>query len=66
MPIYSPSLSPRRGQLASFDHAYRVAIQHCRATGVQQYVLRTGDPLQPFRTTSSAPGRSESILALVA
>lgn len=62
----TPLLSARRHQLASFEHAYRVAIQRRRASGIQQFILRTGDPMQPFRTTGRAPVRDEDILALVA
>lgn len=62
----TPILSARRHQLASFEHAYRLAIQRRRASGIQQFVIRTGDPMQPFRTTSRVPAKSESILALVA
>jgi hypothetical protein len=61
-----PVLSPRRGQLASFAHAYRVAIQQRRCSGVHQFVVSTGDPLQPFRTTNGPPHRTERLLALVA
>lgn len=59
-------LSPRRLQLSSFEHSYAVAVQRCRHSGVRQYILQTSDPLQPFRTTSRPPAKSESILALVA
>lgn len=57
---------PRHRHLATFEHCYRVAIQRRRATGRQQFVIRTGDPRQPFRTTSRPPAHAESILALVA
>jgi hypothetical protein len=59
-------LSPRRLQLSSFENSYKVAIQRRKHSGTRQYILRTGDPLQPFRTTSRPPARSEFILALVA
>ena len=62
----SPSLSSRRRQLASFAHAYRVAVQQRRCSGVNQYVDSTGDPVQPFRTTSQPPHCAERLLAMVA
>lgn len=62
----TPILSARRHRLASFEHAYRVAIERRRASGIQQFILRTGDPMQPFRTTGRAPAQDEHILALVA
>ena len=62
----TPSLSPRRGQLASFAHAYRVAVQRRQCSGVNQFVVSTGDPVQPFRTTSQPPHCAEQLLAMVA
>ena len=61
-----PLLSPRRQQLSSFENSYKVAIQRRRHSGVSQFILRTSDALQPFRTTSRAPQRDEQIVALVA
>lgn len=60
------NLSPRRQLLSSFDRCYAVGVQRRRHSGVSQFILRTGNPLQPFRTTSRAPKRDESIVALVA
>lgn len=45
------SLSPRRQRLSSFENSYAVALQRQRQTGVSQFILRTANPLQPFRTT---------------
>lgn len=61
-----PLLSPRRGRLAGYDHAYRVAVQKRTASGRDQFILRTGNPLQPYRITSRRPAQPEQILALVA
>ena len=61
-----PSLSPRRAQLAGFEHAYAVALQRRRHSGVCQFIIETGNPMQPFRTSSRTPGNEETILALVA
>lgn len=47
--------SPLRARLASFDHAYAVAHQLRRITGMRQYVLRTGDPFQPVRVSDHKP-----------
>ena len=62
----APQLSLRRGQLSSFENSYAVALQRQRHSGVSQFILRTPNPLQPFRTTSQAPDRDELIVALVA
>lgn len=59
-------LSPRRQLLSSFDRCYAVGVQKRRHGGVSQLILRTGNPLQPFRTTSRAPKRDERIVALIA
>lgn len=61
-----PLLSPRRGRLAGYDHAYRVAVQRRTASGRDQFILRTSNPLQPYRITSRRPAHTEQILALVA
>lgn len=62
----SDHLSSRRQQLSSFDHCYAVGLQRRRHSGVSQFVLRTDNPLQPFRTSSRAPKRDERIVALIA
>ncbi len=59
-------LSPLRARLASFENAYAVAVQKRRETGLPQFVLRTDDPVQPFRTAGSPPLRRQSVLMLVA
>ena len=61
-----PLLSPRRGRLAGWEHSYRVAVQRRTTTGKEQFILRTGDPLQSYRVTSRLPACSEQVLALVA
>ena len=55
-------LSPRRHLRSSFDRCYAVGIQRRMHSGVNQFILRTGNPLQPFRTTSRAPKRDERLL----
>lgn len=61
-----PPLSPRRERLAGWEHSYRVAVQRRTASGRDQFILRTGNPLQPYLVTSQPPAPSEHILALVA
>ena len=61
----SDHLSPRRRQLSSFEHSYAVALQRRRCSGVRQFILRTGNPLQPFRTTSRTPNRDAHVVALI-
>ena len=62
----SDQLSPRRACLASFEHAYAVAVQRRRTSGRLQFVVSTGNSLQPFRTTSQTPRPYERMLALLA
>jgi hypothetical protein len=59
-------LSPRRSELASFEHAYAVAVQIRQRSGVDQFVVETGDPIQPYRTTSNRAANDAHILARVA
>lgn len=61
-----PPLSPRRWRLAGWEHAYRVAVQRRTASGRDQFIVRTGNPLQPYRVTSRLSASSEQVLALVA
>ncbi len=44
--------SPKRARLASFENAYAVALRIREATGTDQFVYPTGNPLQPFRVTA--------------
>ncbi|MFC0684024.1 hypothetical protein [Novosphingobium clariflavum] len=60
------TLSALRQRLASFEHAYAVAIQLQEATGADQFVVRTGNPFQPYRVSRVRPRGGETILALVA
>lgn len=58
-------LSPLRARLASFEHGYAVATQLRRQTGRNQFVVLTGNPLQPVRVTASLAPCGEQLLALV-
>jgi hypothetical protein len=60
------SFSSRRRLLSNFDNAYAVACQLRETTGADQFVVRTGNPLQPFRVSRHLPDNTETILALVA
>jgi hypothetical protein len=51
--------------LATFDHAYAVAVQKRRETGRPQFVLRTGDAFQPFRVSATGPKRDQSLMTLI-
>ncbi len=62
----SACISARRAALASFDHAYAVAVQLREATGAEQLVIRTGNNVQPFRVSRREPRHPEEVLALVA
>ncbi|OUC56756.1 hypothetical protein CA262_08100 [Sphingobium sp. GW456-12-10-14-TSB1] len=59
-------LSPLRERLAGFPHAYACSIQRCTATGRNQFVVRTGDPVQPFRVTDVGPNNDENLVLRVA
>lgn len=54
-----------RARLASFAHAYAVAVQRRAETGDCQFVSRTGNPLQPHRVSAAPPGPQEILLILV-
>jgi hypothetical protein len=59
------NLSSHRAILASFENAYLVALRLRRETGRAQFILRTGNPMQPFRTTANPPMSNETLLALI-
>jgi len=58
--------SARRTRLASFENAYAVAVQLRETTGIDQFVVRTDNPVQPFRVSRHSPQHPETVLALVA
>jgi hypothetical protein len=58
-------LSPLRARLASFEHAYAVATRLRRLTGRDQFVVRTGHPLQPVRITETLPMAADDLIARV-
>lgn len=60
------NLSPLRGKLASPENAYAVAVQLRAASGAEQFVASTGNPMQPFRVSDEPPIGQERFLALVA
>ena len=70
LPFASPDpaarLPPRRADLASFANAYAVAIRLRECSDVDQFVVRTGNPLQPVRITSLRPTSDQHMLAMVA
>lgn len=55
-----------RARLASFPHAYAVALQLRAQTGAYQYIIRSSDPLRPVRVSASPPKGADEILAFVA
>lgn len=60
------SLSARRRHLTSFERCYAVACQLRDTTGADQFVVRTDNPIQPFRVSRHRPSAPEAILARVA
>lgn len=55
-----------RARLASFPHAYAVALQLRAQTGEYQYIIRSSDPLRPVRVSAAPPSDPDEIVALVA
>ncbi|ATI56845.1 MULTISPECIES: hypothetical protein [Sphingomonas] len=60
------AFSARRGRLASFENAYAVAVQRREDTGADQYVIATGNPVQPFRVSRHEPAPTDTVYAMVA
>ena len=60
------NLSPLRAKLAGYENCYSVAIRRRATSGRNQFVVRTGDPLQPFRVTARQPDDYESLVLRVA
>ena len=54
-----------RARLASFEHAYRIAIRLRGQTGDSQYVIETGDPIRPVRVISTPPPVDTCLLVVV-
>lgn len=59
-------ISAHRSTLASFENAYAVAVQLRETTGIDQFVVRTDNPLQPFRVSRRRPHDPRAMLAQVA
>lgn len=57
--------SSKRARLASLQHAYAVATQLRRTTGRDQFVVRSGDPLQPVGVLAVPPSDAGLVMALV-
>ena len=57
---------PRRRHLASFENAYAVAVQLRAASGLEHYIIQTGNPQQPFRVARERPSAPETVQGLVA
>jgi hypothetical protein len=66
LPALSDCLSPLRGKLSSFDHAYKIALNLRRATSVPHYVVHGMPPLQAYRVTTRPPPWPDRWLAMVA
>jgi len=61
-----PTFSLRRNRLNDFEAAYRVAIRAREASGVDHFIIRTDNTLQPFRVTSHRPRDASRVMAYVA
>jgi hypothetical protein len=58
-----PAYSKLRSRLASFEHAYVLALRLRSQTGVGHYVVRTNDLVQPVRVVSRRPLYDADLLA---
>lgn len=59
----APNRSPKRGRLCSIENANRVATRVAEHIATDTAVVKTGNPLQPFRVvlaSRAAPGRTVS------
>lgn len=54
-----------RARLASFAHAYALAVRLRESTGADQFVIRTASPMQPVRVSPHPPECGEVLLAVV-
>ncbi|WP_263588840.1 hypothetical protein [Sphingopyxis sp. GC21] len=59
-------LSPLRARLAGFDHAYALAIRLSSLSDCDLFVVRTGNPIQPYRLTAKPPANDEQMVLRVA
>lgn len=60
------TLSPLRSKLAGFENCYKVALRRRTVSGRDQFVVRTGNPIQPFRVTTQRPLTDENLALRVA
>jgi hypothetical protein len=59
----APNRSPKRGRLCSIENANRVATRVAEHIATDTAVVKTGNPLQPFRVvlaSKATPGRTVS------
>lgn len=60
------AVSPTRARLASFEHAYAVALRMRTATGCDLFVVRTGDPVRPFHVAPRPPADPRALCLRIA
>ncbi len=60
--IHSEGLSPKRHDLCSRTHAQRLAGRLMNAFGRPMTVIRTSNPLQPFRVSDSDADQGKVVL----
>ena len=66
MTCISSAVSPARARLASFEHAYAVALRMRTASGCDLFVVRTGDPARPFRIAPRPPANPRALCLRIA
>jgi arginine/ornithine N-succinyltransferase beta subunit len=61
----SPRPSSKRAKLCSIEHANRVATQVAEHTDADTVVVRTSNPLQPFRVVLASKASSNRYVSRV-
>lgn len=61
----TPKPSAKRARLCSIEHANRVATQVAEHTDKDTAVVRTGNPLQPFRVVMASKASSRRLVSRV-
>lgn len=61
----SPRPSSKRAKLCSIEHANRVATQVAEHTENDTAVVRTGNPLQPFRVVLASKASPNRLVSRV-
>ena len=61
----APNRSPKRGRLCSIENANRVATRVAEHIATDTAVVKTGNPLQPFRVVFAKSAKPDRIVSRV-